>query len=294
MELLWQNGPVVMQSQNQRSMIRRNPDQSTVRDIRSSQEEHNQNHLFMQEDEMAAWLHYPLVDEDPALDHNFCSDLLYPSTNNTTTLPFVRSSHVTDLRPTVTATATSRPPIPPSKAMMFGEVNQTAQSSSKRMVGGRESTMVDSSETPVVVGSVVGASMSGAAVDAGASSAAGGMGVSAKEMMTCEMTVTSSPGCSSASAEPAQKPPTEDRKRKAIEADDADCNSEVCHSLSLSVIVLSDDVSHEIFYFYTHAHIHSFIHQKLRGSRSQFQSFISLTRGGVSYVFSPRVWFILF
>uniref|UniRef100_A0A2N9GE00 BHLH domain-containing protein n=1 Tax=Fagus sylvatica TaxID=28930 RepID=A0A2N9GE00_FAGSY len=226
MELLWQNGPVVMQSQNQRSMIRRNPDQSTVRDIRSSQEEHNQNHLFMQEDEMAAWLHYPLVDEDPALDHNFCADLLYPTTNNTNTLPFVRSSHVTDLRPTVTATATSRPPIPPSKAMMFGEVNQTAQSSSKRMVGGRESTMVDSSETPVVVASVVGASMSGAAVDAGASSAGGGMGVSAKEMMTCEMTVTSSPGCSSASAEPAQKPPTEDRKRKAIEADDADCNSE--------------------------------------------------------------------
>jgi hypothetical protein len=235
MELLWQNGPVVMQSQNQRSMIRRNPDQSTVRDIRSSQEEHNQNHLFMQEDEMAAWLHYPLVDEDPALDHNFCADLLYPTTNNTNTLPFVRSSHVTDLRPTVTATATSRPPIPPSKAMMFGEVNQTAQSSSKRMVGGRESTMVDSSETPVVVASVVGASMSGAAVDAGASSAGGGMGVSAKEMMTCEMTVTSSPGCSSASAEPAQKPPTEDRKRKAIEADDADCNSEVCHSLSLSL-----------------------------------------------------------
>lgn len=56
----------------------------------------------------------------------------------------------------------------------------------------------------------------------------GGDGIGEKEMMTCEMTVTSSPGGSSASAEPAcPKLAADDRKRKGRAVDDTECQSEV-------------------------------------------------------------------
>ena len=47
-------------------------------------------------------------------------------------------------------------------------------------------------------------------------------------MMTCEMTVTSSPGCSSASAEAGQNEEVvvEYRKQKSMEADDIDANAD--------------------------------------------------------------------
>ncbi|XP_018820336.1 transcription factor PIF1-like isoform X1 [Juglans regia] len=277
MELLWQNGQVVMQSQNQRSMRRSPPskynnavfpaDQSANREIRSSQEEqesatHQHQHLFMQEDEMASWLHYPLVDDDPALDHNFCADLLYPTPNqsnnitNTNANLVVRTNDVTELRQKVTGGAgTSRPPIPPGrrtdladsnvqnfmhfsrpKGRLAAGVDSTRPPSSKSMAVVRESTVVDSSETPVVgpeswTRSAAEASdfgnrgcptMSCDAVAGTSSAGAGG-----KEMMSCEVTLTSSSGCSSASAEPARKPPVDyNRKRKGIEAEDADCHCE--------------------------------------------------------------------
>lgn len=56
----------------------------------------------------------------------------------------------------------------------------------------------------------------------------GGDGTGEKEMMTCEMSVTSSPGGSSASAEPAcPKLAVDDRKRKGRALDDTECHSEV-------------------------------------------------------------------
>lgn len=54
-----QNGPVIVQSQIQKSHI----GESTIpfhRDIRSEEEERNQQQLFLHEDEMASWLHLPL------------------------------------------------------------------------------------------------------------------------------------------------------------------------------------------------------------------------------------------
>ncbi|XP_059432882.1 transcription factor PIF1 isoform X1 [Corylus avellana] len=266
MELLWQNGQVVMHSQNQRSTRRSPPskyddavipaEQSAAREIRSEQEPaaHNQNsQLFMQEDEMASWLHYPLVDDDPALDHNFCADLLYPSNNlGNCTNPTLRTNGVTELHQAVTSEVwTSLPPIPParrtelaeSKAQNFvhfsrhkakvagGEgLDQNAPSSSRSAAVVRESTVVDSSDTPAVghklhVGDRGCAATKGDA-SAGTSSAGGGGVSGVKEMSTCEVTVSSSPGCSSASAEPALKPQAEDRKRKGREANDTECHSE--------------------------------------------------------------------
>lgn len=67
MELLWENGQLVVQSQNQRSFTRRpliEDDAVKLSDrgeIRSSSHHNesglNNDHLFVQEDEMAFWLH---------------------------------------------------------------------------------------------------------------------------------------------------------------------------------------------------------------------------------------------
>nr|XP_023916582.1 transcription factor PIF1 [Quercus suber] len=248
MELLWQNGQVVMQSQNQRS-IRRSPPSKL-------EQENDNNHLFMQEEEMAAWLHYPL-DED-----NFCSqlELLDDDNNNnmnmssqsqsqTTTYtninPMVRSSQPQPQPPP----PPSRPPIPPSRRSELAEskVSQFPsrqkghycdEETNKTMAAAvvrESSTMVDSNETPetwaVVDKGCATMSGGGAEVAVTSSGGRGGGGGSKVEMMTCEMTVTSSPGCSSASAEAGQKEEAaaEDRKRKSMEAEDDDADAE-CHS----------------------------------------------------------------
>lgn len=193
MELLWQNGQVVMQSQNQRPLRKTLLDRytdgvipsgpSTAREIRPSQQEqnyHNQ-HLFMQEDEMTSWLHYPIVD-DPPLDHNFCADILYtpPSppppqpqptvnnsnrNNNSTMQNLVRTNQVKELRQPSRSVA-PRPPIPPPRkpeqvhTMIpnFGHfsnhnarVEPAGPPSSKTAV--KESTVVDSCDTPAAVAS---------------------------------------------------------------------------------------------------------------------------------------------
>jgi hypothetical protein len=275
MELLWQNGQVVMHSQNHRSTRRSPPpkyddamipgEQSTAREIRSEQElaahnQHNQNSQpFMQEDEMASWLHYPLVDDDPALDHTFCADLLYPSNNlgnnSNSTNPTVRTNSDTEVHPAVTSeVGIALPPIPPARRTELAEskvqnfvhfsrhkakvaggerLDQNAPSSSRSPAVVRESTVVDSSDTPAVwyaldAGDRGCATKNGDA-SAGTSSAGGGGVSGMKEMSTCDVTVSSSPGCSSASAsaEPAPKPHAEDRKRKGREANDTECQSEV-------------------------------------------------------------------
>ncbi|KAA3459587.1 transcription factor PIF1-like [Gossypium australe] len=288
MELLWQNGQVVMQSQNQRSFKKSSPfkyldaGQSALREIRSSPHHQQQqqqqqqqsvtDHLFMQEDEMASWLHNPLSDAN--FDHDFCADLLYPS-SSTAVAPCVTSTATTSAPPPpplgrvakVSASAmvpASRPPIPPARRnelestriQNFGGLSkhktaareeQPGPSNSKSVA--REVTVVDSSDTPGVApesgasqampcnteaasgedNNNACANMSFAAV-AYTQSAGVSVGASKDNIATCEATVTSSPGGSSASAsaEPtAQKRgPAEDRKRKGREPDDAECHSE--------------------------------------------------------------------
>ncbi|ONH93024.1 hypothetical protein PRUPE_8G209100 [Prunus persica] len=257
MELLWQNGQVVMQSQNQRpSPNNKKSSQAPSkyaavlpedRDIPRPQPHPTpQNHqLFMHEDEMASWLQYPLVD-DP-----FCADLLYPD-SSTVHQTNTNTAAAAELRPNPISAPPSKPPIHPPRRtelqnfLPFAKTNnntarvsETAPSSSKSVV--RESTtVVDSCDTPLV-------GHSSRALDSGLDGGGGGGGVTAgaatsfatvatanaatsftgKEIMTCEMSLTSSPGGSSASAsvsaEPisSQKPRAgEDRKRKGREAED--------------------------------------------------------------------------
>ncbi|CAN0897785.1 Transcription factor PIF1 [Linum grandiflorum] len=108
MELLWQNGQVVVQSQTQRSVKK----SSIGKEIRSStfHEHHHHRdpspphpapHLFMQEDEMASWLHYPLPETN--FDQDFCADLLYSSAPCITAVSAAT---------TASAAATSGPPLP--------------------------------------------------------------------------------------------------------------------------------------------------------------------------------------
>ncbi|VVA15905.1 PREDICTED: mRNAion factor [Prunus dulcis] len=258
MELLWQNGQVVMQSQNQRpSPNNKRSSQAPSkydavlpedRDIPRPQPHPTpQNHqLFMHEYEMASWLQYPLVD-DP-----FCADLLYPDSSTvhqTNTNTNTNTIAAAELRPNPISAPPSKPPVHPprrtelqnflhfSKTNNTARVSETAPSSSKSVV--RESTtVVDSCDTPLV-------GHSSRALDSGLDGGGGGVTAGAatsfatvatanaatsftgKEIMTCEMSLTSSPGGSSASAsvsaEPisSQKPRAdEDRKRKGREAED--------------------------------------------------------------------------
>ncbi|XP_019444411.1 PREDICTED: transcription factor PIF1-like isoform X2 [Lupinus angustifolius] len=160
MELLWQNGEVVMQSQSHRPM-RKPPPLPPSRisggaipagtSIRPEAVNYNNTqNLFMQEDGITSWLHYPM--DDPPLDQTFCTDLLYapPPTvnannhkddnNNSIAMQkFGRNSQLTELRKCQKSVA-SRPPIPPPR-----RTEQAAPSSSRNIA--RESTMVDSSSS---------------------------------------------------------------------------------------------------------------------------------------------------
>lgn len=271
MELLWQNGQVVMQSQNQRSNRKVSPvtkydavipadiemrsSQGQVHGTATQQHPQQEEQVFMQEDEMASWLHYPLAD-DPSLDHHFCSDLLYPAScvNTATSAPPAQTA-------TIPAYA-SRPPIPPPARIQLDSKLQNFLQSPRRPQSGpttsksvvRESTVVDSSDTSaggpqsrllemvrrssaelsnpnLRCGTLSGGGMV-------ATTSSGGFG-GGKDLMACDMTVTSSPGGSSASAElvvAAQKPPAEDRKRKGREGDETECcQSEVSESITESI-----------------------------------------------------------
>ncbi|MBA0548909.1 hypothetical protein Golob_019972, partial [Gossypium lobatum] len=224
------------------------------------------HHLFMQEDEMASWLHYPL--SDASFDHDFCADLLYPSsaapcltsTTATTSAP-PPLGKVTQVSASAVASA-SRPPIPPSRRnelestriqnfVHFSRhkavrVEQFKQSNSKSVV--RELTVVDSSDTPAMApesgasqampcnteaasGENDNVNCANMSVAAGANTQSAGVSGSAckDNLAAYEVTVTSSPGGSGASAEPtAQKAAAaEDRKRKGRELEDTEYHSEV-------------------------------------------------------------------
>ncbi|XP_021907160.1 transcription factor PIF1-like isoform X1 [Carica papaya] len=273
MELLWHNGQVVMHSQTQRPPKKSPPskydeavlpgNQSTVMEIQPPllhnhqhhQHQHQQqqqsttDHLFMQEDEMTSWLHYPL--QDTNFEGDLCADLLYPSPCVTSTSTSASVPHPVRAAQVPAVATASRPPIAPARkteletrVQNFAHFSrhkarvESVPSSSKSVV--KELTVVDSSDTHAAAGPESGTSdairsterasggnslcrtISGPAA-VGTSSAAPGVngGSSAgKEPLTCEGTVSSSPGCSSASADPPQKPAAEDRKRKGREMDD--------------------------------------------------------------------------
>ncbi|XP_039160695.1 transcription factor PIF1 isoform X2 [Eucalyptus grandis] len=281
-ELLWQNGPVVMQSQRsvkksepsgcdgyqlsaiqsqtqhhhqqqQQQQQQQQPQPQPQPQQQQQREQEQQQHLFMQEDEMASWLHYPLNDASFVAD--FCSDLLYPPpcANVNVAATAARASPVVAELRQQPPPKPPTPMAPPRRFENFGHfsrlnrprVDESGPSNSSR--AGNESTVVDSSGTPAVgprsrVSEALHCDVSRGTVDGGAaalatSSADGG----GREMGTCELTVTSSPGASSACAEPlpprksssTPPPPAEDRKRKGIEIDadpDADPDADECHS----------------------------------------------------------------
>lgn len=260
MELLWQNGQVVVQSQNQR------PQKKTAfdgggegliqeeREIRSSAAAEEQQHLFMQEDEMSSWLQYPL--DDSSFDRDY-ADLLYsapPPPPLITAIPPPKAA-VAEIRPPPPPPPAQRPPVPttvtkPNNSprlqnfVHFSRLPIRQRTDAKPAVRtSRESaTVVDSNETPTVgpesrVSHMVTASRPQVNTESGAATA-GGTSVAPGDLAagTCELTVTSSPGGSrtsfSASEETHQlhqKPPSSaaDRKRKAREPDDNECQSEV-------------------------------------------------------------------
>ncbi|XP_047315870.1 transcription factor PIF1-like [Impatiens glandulifera] len=251
-ELLWQNGQVVFQSQNQRSQRRANigdvilpAENPPPRQI--PPDEVTPVNLFMQEDEMENWLHYPLDDSTP-FDRDLYADLLYPTTGAPAPPP-TRLAPVTDI---LNAEFQPRKP-PESKATApVHDFTHTSRHKGRGVEHGGpsnsnktiEPTVVDSSDTPALRGATKSRfeqfNNSAMHISArnlgyyhqtiaalGTSSAAAGE----TDIRTYDFTTTS-PGDSGASVSvepstPKPAPPViEDRKRKGIEADDGYCQNE--------------------------------------------------------------------
>lgn len=264
MELLWQNGQVVMQNQNQRPFRKQPPTTDgdgpiPAREIRSSEaENYNSQHLFMQEDEMASWLHYPIHEDPPPFDHHdFCADILYPPPNATASQNRGSAAVQSSFRTTELWHPAPRPPIPPprrpehapSRIHNFAHFTKHGNaSSSSKAAAAAQPTVVDSCETPVATAEHAETGRARAAAGKTAVSDGG------RETATCDVTVTSSPGDSSGSAEPVEREPMADRKRKGREHEESEFQSEVSESLSR--------LSSYFIYFWFHAmyHTHNTFH----------------------------------
>lgn len=249
MELLWRNGQVVVQRSTKRGgEIEVPAEQLTVRGIRSTAEE---QHLFMQEDEMASWLQYPI--DDSSFDRDLYAELLYsappppPFQAPVTAIAPPRSEPEIRPHPAPTppiAVQGQKPEFSPrfQNFVHFSRHpcrQQSIEPISKPLVAvARESTVVESNETPAVgresrtslvdFRTHTNTDCGTAALNApGAASGklAGG---------SCEFTVSSSPGGSGSSFSASVKPhrqtrkpsPAEERKRKISDADDNECRSE--------------------------------------------------------------------
>lgn len=127
MELLWQNGQVVMHNQTQRpprktperfyngdgSAVLHHvlPDKSGAGDGDgggggAGPSSAPEQLLHIQEDEMVSWLQYPI---DDSFDHDFCSDLFYPPAGSCP--PAARAAEASSSSPKPKV-----PPIPPADA----------------------------------------------------------------------------------------------------------------------------------------------------------------------------------
>ncbi|XP_075507137.1 transcription factor PIF1-like [Primulina tabacum] len=234
MELLWQNGQVVAQTQKSSKKAAIGDGCETVitaeqREIRpGGEEEPTQQHLFMQEDEMASWLQYPL--DVSSFDRDLYADFLYsappPSTPPITALAPPRS--VVDIRP-------AAPPVQvPPRIQNFLHIsriptrlrNESGIPMSGVAAGttnARSLTVVESNETPVL--GQVSHTVEDSKVNVPGRNVESGPLVEAGEVAVgpAEFTVTSSPSCSGASFSSGgdRRPPesvAEDRKRKGREA----------------------------------------------------------------------------
>ncbi|WJX11868.1 hypothetical protein P8452_02427 [Trifolium repens] len=268
MELLWQNGQVVMQSQNHRQFRKpsspspaatNNTGNRVIPDhkVNRSSEAENYNinqHLFMQEDEMASWL-FDSMNEDPPFNRqDFSTETLFhPSAGDKNGGAVIQATvrepeFHRQTRPA--SVAASRPPIHPVRKpeqavnrkhnfahfTNHGNVrNEQGASSSSMIAAGRESTVVDSCETPIVTAKTYAASRLSETIRSTAetgfvSVSTGGKAATSnggkETTTTMDMTVTSSPDCSSGSGEPAQRKPELDRKRKGREPEESEFQSE--------------------------------------------------------------------
>lgn len=245
MELMWQKGPV---TQSQRSIKKITPSDIGDDLIHADQSTRHQGRpqsLFVQEDEMASWLNYPL--NDTAFPSDFCSDLLYSSplcTNAAETMTALRTTIATtsaSASALESRQAAPRRPVPPSIRIdnfghlsgLSGTSDESGPYDSNHAV--KESMAVtpalppqlrvSNNREPLARGTINVA----ASVSVPAASLAG----ACSEAPTYEMSVTSSPGGSSASAEPPTQRTVpiapQDRKRKGRELDDngGDSYSEV-------------------------------------------------------------------
>lgn len=218
MELLWQNGQVVMQSQNQRPPLRKPPQPFPARGIRA--ENYSNQHLFMEEHETASWLHGS-IDEDPDFDHrDFCADILCQPTG---------AKGGQNHSGVVQASARAPPERAVNRIQNFTYFSKHSDVKGEpRSAATRELTVVDSCETPIVTAAA--ASRLSETVRSSPESGRGSMsaaGIAGPSTATFDMTVTSSPGGSSGSAEPDQREPVVDRKRKSRELEESEFQSEV-------------------------------------------------------------------
>lgn len=220
MELVWHNGQFGVQNQNQRLFRKPSPPSKSQQHHMPPSHPTEQpppppeiastTHLFMQEDEMTSWLHYPL-DDDTSLDQHI-TDLFYnpPGPSAVPPSSSARALPPADLSPPPPPPAPQphhqylhhkRPPAHPSAvginfphfARLKARVPESGQSTNNAV---RESTVVDSSDTakssllPVWSSSV---KFSGGAI--------AGMSTVGTNLMA--------------------RPPSDDRKRKGIASEDA-------------------------------------------------------------------------
>ncbi|KAL0435514.1 UNVERIFIED_CONTAM: Transcription factor PIF1 [Sesamum radiatum] len=256
MELQWQDGQVVVQRPLKKAPVVGGggsgdavipAEQVVEREIRSGGNEEQQQHVFMQEDEMVSWLQYPL--EDSSYERDLYTDLFCSAPPPPTPIATVAPPRVvSEIRP---PPAPSRPPIPPptqkpessTQVQNFVHFSRLLRNEPISKPSATTSTVVDSNESPMLApGSGVSHTVEddrSMQVNRESVTAAAGGELAA---LPCEVTVTSSPDGSgasfSASAEPHrhQRPEpasaAEDRKRKAGEADDNEGQSEVSNDIT--------------------------------------------------------------
>ncbi|GAU47103.1 hypothetical protein TSUD_403360 [Trifolium subterraneum] len=267
MELIWQNGQVVMQSQNHRQ-FRKSPSPATnntggnrvIPDhkvIRSSDAENyniNQN-LFMQEDEMASWLFDSMNDDPPFNRQDFSTETLFhPSAGEKNGGAVIQAAvpepeFHQQMRPALAAA--SRPPIHPvrkpeqdvnrrhnfSYFTNHGNVRKEPGASSISIIAaGRESTVVDSCDTPILTAKTYAASRLSETIRSTAETGFVSVSTCGKAASwndkretttTIDTTVMSLPDCcSSGSGKPDQRKSDLDKKRKHPEQEDSEFHSE--------------------------------------------------------------------
>ncbi|KAL8143805.1 hypothetical protein V2J09_016837 [Rumex salicifolius] len=254
MELVWHNGQPGIQNRtffrkpSPPTQSQQHP-QSPSHQMEQPPEIASTTQLFMQEDEMTSWLHYPL-DDGTSFDQHL-NDLLYhppgpltaPPSSSARELPPadfrppppVPQPHHQDLHPQTRPQF--RPPAHPSAAginfpqfaRLKSRVPESGQSASSRINELRESTVVDSSDTPKssllpvsrsAVNVAGGESISGRDTVAGISTGGDRGGYMTMNKDVNPYGGSFSGGSATATADLMARPPADDRKRRGVESAD--------------------------------------------------------------------------